>query len=329
MNMNTNIGDGLKHRSLIGCILLALLATAISLSLSVLTGWQLGVSLKEKLAMAAFGVLAVLGAHLLLAICQPASIRVRMVATVLWLCCMAYVAYSHATFFLSTQQQAGAHRAASFDALSPDSKPKRHLAEILSDQERIKTALVAKSQVECGDGCPRLKIQVTSLKARLDTLNAEADEVRRWQAQRDRQEVLKETMRDDPVTGQLARWLGVTVMQMGLVTGFLFSCVLEGMACLCWYIVFRLRDFSVTQAVMRPVTALSKEKTAEDLNASGAISDQDTQIDELVRAVKAGRLKLTVTAVRSYCRCAQKKAAELKRLVEEKLETETLACSKT
>lgn len=38
MNMNTNIGDGLKHRSLIGCILLALLATAISLSLSMLTG---------------------------------------------------------------------------------------------------------------------------------------------------------------------------------------------------------------------------------------------------------------------------------------------------
>lgn len=99
MNMDTNIDDGVQYRSLVGCILLALLATTISLSLSVLTGWQLGASFKDKLAMAAFGVLAVLGAHLLLAICQPSSMRVRLVAAVLWLFCMAYVTYSHATFF--------------------------------------------------------------------------------------------------------------------------------------------------------------------------------------------------------------------------------------
>lgn len=319
MNMKTNIGDCLKHRSLIGCILLALLATTISLSLSVLTGWQLGGSFKEKLAMAAFGVLAVLGAHLLLAICQPASIRIRLVAVVLWLFSMVYVAYSHATFFLSSQQQAGAHRAASVDALSSNSEPKRHLAEILSDQERVKTSLVVKSQVECSDGCPRLKIQVASLKARLDTLNAEAEEVRRWRAQQDRQETLRDSMRDDPVTAQLARWFGVTVAQMGLVTSFLFSLILEGVACLCWYIVFRFRDSTVSQVIMEQVTALSEEMKAGSSGTFWVISEQDSKVEEIVREVKAGRLKLTVNAVRSYCRCAQKKAAELKRLVEERL----------
>jgi hypothetical protein len=326
MNMNTNIRDGLKHRSLIGCILLALLATAISLSLSVLTGWQLGVSFKEKLAMAAFGVLAVLGAHLLLAICQFASIRVGLVATVLWLFCIVYVAYSHATFFLSSQQQAGMRRAATVDGSLLSSQPKRNLAVILSDQERVKTALAAKSQIECGEGCSRLKIQVTSLKARLDTLNAEADEVRRWQARQDRQEALKDAMRDDPVTAQLARWLGVTVAQMGLVTSFLFSLILEGVACLCWYIAFRFRDSIVTQIVMEPVTAPAEEMKAGSSDTSGAISEQDSMVDELVREVKAGRLRLTVHAVRDYCRCAQKKAAELKRLAEKRLNAEALAC---
>jgi uncharacterized membrane protein YjdF len=38
IGMITNIGEGLQRRSLIGCILLALLDTAISLSLSMLTG---------------------------------------------------------------------------------------------------------------------------------------------------------------------------------------------------------------------------------------------------------------------------------------------------
>jgi hypothetical protein len=54
--------------------------------------------------MAAFGLLAVFAAHLLLALCRLASIGVRLVAIVLWLLCMAYVAYSHASFFLLLQQ---------------------------------------------------------------------------------------------------------------------------------------------------------------------------------------------------------------------------------
>ena len=325
MNMSTNIGDGLKHRSLIGCILLALLATIISLSLSMLTGWQLGVSLKEKLAMAAFGVLAVLGAHLLLAICHPASISVRLFAIVLWLCCMVYVAYSHSTFFLSAQQQAGMRRAAAVSGSSPSPQPMRSLAPILSDQERVKTALAAKSQIECREGCSRLKIQLTSLRARLETLNAEADEVRRWQAQQDRMETLKEVMRDDPVTAQLARWSGLTVTQAGLATSFLFSLILEGVACLCWYTAIRFRDSTVTQIVMEPVTAPSDERT-DSSDTFCALSGHDSMVDELVREVKAGRLRLTVHAVRGYCRCAQKKAAELKRLVANKLNAEAQAC---
>lgn len=46
---------------------------------------------------------------------------------------------------------------------------------------------------------------MTGLKDRLDTLNAKADKVKRWQCQQDRQDALKESMHNDPVTAQMAR----------------------------------------------------------------------------------------------------------------------------
>lgn len=325
MSMNTNIGEGPRHRSSIACISLALLATTISLSVSMLTGWQMGESLQGKLVMAAFGVLAVLGAHLLLALCRLASTGVRLVAIVLWMICMAYVVYSHASFFLSSQQQAGARRAAAIDQPSSMSEPNRNLTAVLSDQAKIKTELAAKSLVRCGDGCFTLRAKVISLKARLDVLTAEADDVKRWQARQDRQEALRDVVRDDPVTMRLARWLGVTVTQMGLVTGLLFSFVLEGIACLCWYAALQFRDAPVTQPVMPSVTAVPEMTEAGNTEGTRPLSELDSKVEELMREVKSGRLRLTVNGVRDYCRCAQKKAAELKRLVEARLNTDTQA----
>ena len=124
-----------QRGQLIGCTLLALLATSISLSLSIFTGCQFGNSLKEKLVMAAFGLLSVFAAHLLLALCRSASSGVRLVAIVLWLFCMSYVAYSHASFFLSLQHQSGMRRVAAVDQSSLKSELKRNLTAILSDLE--------------------------------------------------------------------------------------------------------------------------------------------------------------------------------------------------
>jgi len=322
MNMNVKMIPS----STIGCMSLAILATTISLLLSVLTGWQFGQSLAEKLAMAAVGVLAVLGAHLLLALCRPTSIWVRSLASLLWLFCVAYVAYSHASFFLSSQQQSGRARVASINQSVLKAEPKRSLMAILSDQARIKTELAAKSQIDCGDGCFKLKVRVASLSARSNVLEAEADEVRRWQAQHDRQEAFKDTLRDDLVTTQLAKWLGVTISQMGLVTSLLFSFILEGVACLCWYVALQYRDSSVTQMVMPIVTSVMPPlipKVVDRACDVQPLSELDIKIEELVREVKAGRLSLTVNGVRNYCRCAQKKATELKRMVDAKLNTET------
>lgn len=328
MNKNKDIGEGSKRSSLIGCLSFGLLATTISLSLLILTGLQLGESLTEKMVMAAFGILAVLCAHLLLALSRFASAMVKLVAIVLWLFCMTYVVISQASFFLSKQQQAGVRRAAVVDQSSSRSEPKRNLTVILSDQAKIKTELAAKSlaQIQCGDSCFTLKVKVISLQAKLDALKAEADDVRRWQVQQDRQDELKETLRDDPVTMRLANWSGVTVMQMGLVRSFLFSAILEGVACWCWYIALQIRDSSVSEPAMQIVTAVTELTKVDTVDDPPPLSESDSKIEELIREVRAGRLKLTVNSVRAYCRCAQKRATELKRLVEVKLNGESQTC---
>ena len=99
-------------------VALALLATVISLSMLIIAGWQLGESTKEKVVLAAFGALTVGGAHLLLALCRPASIRIRSASMVLWFFCIVYVTINHANFLLSSHQQAGMHRIELFDQSS-------------------------------------------------------------------------------------------------------------------------------------------------------------------------------------------------------------------
>jgi hypothetical protein len=319
MSVNINIGEGKNRGPSIGCALLALLATAISLTLSILTGWQFGDLLQEKLAMAALGVLAVLGVHLMLVFCRLASTGVRLVAIVLWLFCAFYVAYSHATFFLSVQQEAGMRRVAAAGGLSLNSGSKRNLTAIMSDLAKIKTELAFKSRARCVDDCFARKVKAISLRAQLDALNAEAGDVTRWQEKQDRLELLQDEVRDDPVAARLAIWLGVTASLTGLVTGFIVSIILEGLGCVCWYVALQRRDLPATRSVMQPVTTVTEEAINGNADFTQPLSPLDGKVEELIREVKAGRLKLRVFDVREYYGCAQETASELRRLVDAEL----------
>lgn len=326
MKKNLDIGEGSKRSSFIGCVLLALLSTAVSISLLILTGWQLGDSLKEKIVMATFGVLAVLGAHLLLAFCRSASVKVRFASSLLWLFCMTYVIFNHASFFISSQQQAGIHRVAGLNQAFSVPEPKRNLTEILADQVKIKTELMSKSQIRCYRGCETLNVKLTNLKATLEMLDAEADGFRRWQAAKDSQDDLKDAIRDDPVTAQLAAWSGMTVTQMGLVRSLLFAVILEGVACLCWYVTFQMRDSSVTQKVTPQVADILEATNDVNIEVTSSTSMTDREVEELAKEVMNGQLNLNVKDVRKRCRCAQKKAAVLTRLIEVRLNSLSQAC---
>lgn len=130
-------------------------------------------------------------------------------------------------------------------------------------------------------------------------------------------------MRDGPVTAHLARWAGTAVTHLGLITSFLFALILEGVACLCWWMVCRPRDSTVTSPDLQSVAPVTILTSAGHKEPAQQMAELDSTVEELIGAVRAGRLKLTVKDVRNHCQCAQKKAAELKRLTEIRLHADT------
>lgn len=321
MNMSGEGDVGSSRVLLFCCVSLGLLATTISLLMVVLPDWSTGGLSVGQIVMCGFGVLAVLGAHFLLTLCRVVSIALRFLVVILWLFCMSYVLYGQAGFFLSLQEQAGIRRAAAIDKPLLELQPHRKLTEILSDQVPIRTELEAKSQIQCDNGCFTLKVRLASLNAKLNVLIAEENEVKRRDALQDRHDELVDSARDDPVTFRVATLLNLTVAQFGLVMNFVFSCILEGIACLCWYIVvgnrysrlaLRTKDCHLNQTVATTNSDCTDLKSEIELN---------NKVVTLVKEVREGNLKLTVNEVRKYFSCAQATAANLKRMAEERLAT--------
>lgn len=73
---------------------------------------------------------------------------------------------------------------------------------------------------------------------------------------------------------------------MGLVTSFLFSLILEGVACLFWYIVFRSRDSSVTQPVMQLVPAIPELTRPGNADDARPLSEVGSKFEKLIMRLR-------------------------------------------
>ena len=160
---------------------LAIAATGTAITLSVLSGWQRGGSIPERLVWVAIGIVLVASAHLLPALVYSASWTLRGVAAGLWLGCVAAAVYGHATFFLLAQAHAGERRAASVP--SPTMPSGLNLAAVMNERAVVTAQLAAADVRRCVGACPSLRVRRARLAAKLDALNAQADDVRRIDAQ--------------------------------------------------------------------------------------------------------------------------------------------------
>ncbi|KVK77170.1 hypothetical protein [Burkholderia sp. MSMB1498] len=247
---------------------LAVSATATALCLSVLAGWQRGGTWPERVVWIAIGVVLVMSAHLLPALIRDAAIIVRCVGSLLWGACLVTACYGHAVFFAFAQQHAGEQRASTVQAIRVPS-PARSLTTVMAERAVVTAQLASANARYCVGNCVTLESRRATLTARLDALDAEADDVRRQQAATDQVTVQRDALLVDPVTAQLAALLGTTTSRVDLLTGLLFAAVLEGVACLLWSIALRsplpkplplvTGDVSpavtVTRAVTEPVGA--------------------------------------------------------------------------
>lgn len=204
--------------------ILAVGATGTAICLSVLAGWQRGGSLAEKLVWVAMGVVLVVSAHLLPALVRDSPSRVRTVAGVLWVACMATACFGHATFFLLAQRHAGELRASAVpvaEAVPAD----RRLTVVMGERANVVARLATANAQRCMGNCTSLEARRATLIAKLDALEAEAIEIRRQQSADDRAEERRDALAADPVTARLAALLGTTVMRIDLLSGLAFAAV--------------------------------------------------------------------------------------------------------
>lgn len=307
--------------------LLAIGATTTAVSLSILAGWQRGGSLAERLVWVAIGVVLVISAHLLPALVRSWSLAGRSIACMLWIACMATTCYGHAMFFLLAQRHAGEQRAAVAVPAAGPGRPERTLTAIMADRAIVTRQLTSTTARRCPRDCAGLEARRATLAAKLDALEAEANDVRRWQAATDRVTAQRDALLADPVTARLATLLGTTVSRVDLLSGLAFAAVLESVACLLWTIALGSWPVppSVT-AVMAPVTAnrspepVSNEREPDSHSSdsdpstpSPAAKSTDPDLMQLVQDIATGRVRPTVADIRRHLGCSQARAAALRR----------------
>jgi hypothetical protein len=284
--------------------------------MSVLAGWQRGGWLSERLVWVAVGVVLVSGAHLLPTLCRSAPLAVRGIGVVLWLGCMAAASWGHATFFLLSQLHAGEVRAAAVPVVSVPSH--RALTAVMAERASVAADLAVADARHCIRDCPALRIRRTSLAARLDALDAEATDVRRYQVIEDGNAAHRDSVRDDPVAARLTVLRGVANARLDLFTGLAFAAVLEGTACLLWWIALLPQGASPVTERHEAETAVTADTPAVTIRTAAttpAATEPETEITKLIRDIKAGIVKPTVAGIRRHLGCSQAKAAALRKLV--------------
>ena len=314
-------------------LILAAGATATALSLSVLAGWQRGGSMPERVVWVAIGVVLVVGAHLLPSLVRDAPWRVGATGGLLWVACLATTCYGHTIFFILAQEHAGERRASTeISVTAPQTG--RSLTAVMSERATVTRQLAFAQARRCAHDCGLLDARRTTLAAKLDSLDAERDDLRRRQSQDDRATAQRDALRADPVTSRLAALLGTTTARVDLLSGLAFAAVLEGIACLLWTVVLQsshstepVADVTrMTQPAVAAVTSVDAPWTVDSEAVTGSnetpddpipplsVADApDDDVAQLAREITAGRVRATVVDIRRHLGCSQARAVALRR----------------
>ncbi len=310
--------------------LLAVAATITAACLSILSGMQRGGLPAERVLWIAVGVVLVIAAHLLPALCRSLSWGARTAGGLIWLGCVAATCYGHAVFFVTSARHAGELRAA---AVPVEVQYGRDLTVIARDRAEAVTRLARANARQCAEPCPSLIAERTSLAAKLDALNVEQSEAIRFREQRDRADVARDAAQADPITGPLIAF-GWTPARTDLLIGLAFAAVLEAVACFAWLLALRPLDkpktteapthqgsHGVTERTVTPVTRPGHgfnpppdyPKPMPPLGPPPRPADVD--LSRIVAAIAANELRPTVIEIRKFLGCSQTRAVEVRRTV--------------
>jgi hypothetical protein len=312
-------------------IALAVSATTTSLGVAACSGWERGGTCVERVTYTALAVVIAGGVHLLPAVSQKQSSVARIAASALCAAGLLATLGGQMEFFALAQQHAGALRAdtvpIAHELARPANPPARSLTVIAVDQEHARNAMAAIDDQPCHARCAEAREHHAELVVTLDELDTEAAEAKRREAADDRQVLLadramrlRDEMRVDPVTAQLAEVTGVAESRVSLLFSLVYSAVLDGIGVVAWLLVFAACRADDCKSIMpdtpHDVATVEPIANMEQSNCTALpMSDpsRDAKLMQLMQAVTDGTVPPTVAGIRKYLGCAQATAAKLRR----------------
>lgn len=167
--------------SRLAALVLGLVATFTSAMVTVLAGAERGGSKLEQDAWIAIGLTLLLSAHFMPSLARRRQLHIRIAAGVLWVLSLLATGYTHATFFVNAQRDAGLQRAQQIplSTLPTVSGTGRLPNEIAQERAKAETELESARLAKCTTDCRWLTLRRDSLSSKLAALNIEFDEARR------------------------------------------------------------------------------------------------------------------------------------------------------
>ncbi|WP_461241609.1 hypothetical protein [Ralstonia sp. SA306] len=340
---------GLRPAQLLVLRALGTSATAISVAIAAYAGQLRGDTEQTQFMWIALSVVAVLALHLLPMFIRQAGVWLRVLLSAIWIGLLVFVIEGQVTFVLVEQLNAGDKRAMAVPVVAvpaPKEASGRTPTVIAQDAAKISAMLAAVSVTPCPAGaCTTRQARKAALSAQLAALDVEASEAKRneaaedrWQAEADRVQSLRDARRVNPVASSLSSLLGTTEARLNLILAFMPTIVLDGVAVVCWLLLATESQRTRQRAVVaydnsnavaqspaivvaapevvataaEPVVTRTETVTA--IEGGSAKSDDDQLVDEIRKAVAAGRLVATQAAIRKFLQCGQPKAGRLNRL---------------
>jgi len=268
-------------------LVIAIILTSTAVAMAAFSAIERGGVLSDRVLLVVVSVVITILAHLLL------SLTSSKLAWLLWGGCLIVTIYGHTVFFTNSINRAG-EQAVRHSLQSQElekqmalvthaldgivARPVTVVANELSvTREYRKRQALKKELIEAE--------RAVSLSERLLTLTSQVSGVKRTQSHEQ----------------------GSSVALVTLIISISLATLVEFVGALLWYEVIRVGD-----ARGFPYKA---SLVANDL-VSGLhdrAATEESQMEKLVTAIKAGACKPTVASIRSFLGCGQAKAAELRR----------------
>lgn len=277
--------------------LIAVFVTLTAAAMTAVAAWDRGGTMIDKALLIAMSVVIVLAVHLL-----PAMSR-RPVAWLVWSCCLLCAIYGHLTFLTHASLRAAEARAQQSAVAGRIERQIETAREALAEIKARPIATVSAELAQESDRRVRAALREEIAEGR----RAERlrDDLARFGADSTAAQI---TGSSDPVTARLAVVTGWTESGVSVAIGMAFSMLLELIGAILWFEALRPRA---------EAPPLPNEVTADDQAQQGATDAATDHVTQVTEAIRGGRCKPTVAAIRAFLNCSQSRAMEIRRVITE------------